>query len=127
MFDSPRADAAASRFLHGYQRFAFTTGPVLALCVLVVVAAAVLRRGAVRLRLDAALLAASVLVMLLVATSLSVFSYRYGLVAALLLPPAAAFAGTALLYPKPSPRRYAGVTNGADGRPSLWSAGPSGL
>jgi hypothetical protein len=68
--------------------------------VLVVLAALVLRRGALRLRLDAALLAFSVLAMLLVATSVSVFSYRYGLVAAILLPAAAALAGTALLEPR---------------------------
>jgi hypothetical protein len=99
MVDRPHTDVGVSRFLHVYQQFAFTSGPVLGICVIVVLAAVVLRRGALRLRLDAALLAGSVLVMLFTATSLSVFSYRYGLVAAILLPAAAALAGTALLEP----------------------------
>jgi hypothetical protein len=64
--------------------------------VLIVLVALVLRRGALRLRLDSALLVFAVLGMLLVAVSLSVFSYRYGLIAAVLLPAAAAMAATAL-------------------------------
>jgi hypothetical protein len=99
MVDRPRTNVGVSRFLHVYQQFASTSGQVLGICVIVVLAALVLRRGALRLRMDAALLAGSVVTMLLVATSLSAFSYRYSLVAAVLLPAAAALAGTALLQP----------------------------
>ena len=96
MVDEPHWNGAASKLLHIYQRFAFTSGQILAICVILVLVALALARGALRLRLDAALLAGSVVAMLLFATSLSVFSYRYGLIAAILLPPAAALAGTAL-------------------------------
>ncbi len=65
-------------------------------------AALVTRRGAARLRLDAALLATVVLVCLTVAQALSVFSYRYGFIAAVLLPPAAALAATALHAGRPA-------------------------
>jgi hypothetical protein len=97
MVGRPDTNVTASKTLHIYQRFAYTSGQILAICVLIVAIALVLRSGAVRLRLDAALLAGSVLVMLLFAVALSVFSYRYGLVAPILLPAAAAFAGAALL------------------------------
>jgi hypothetical protein len=97
MVGRPHTNVTASKTLHVYQRFAYTSGQILAICVLIVLVALALRRGAWRLRLDAALLAGSVLVMLLFATALSVFSYRYGLVAPILLPAAAAFAGAALL------------------------------
>jgi hypothetical protein len=97
MVDRPHTNVRASKTLHIYQRFAYTSGQILAICVLIVALALVLRRGALRLRVDAALVAGSVLVMLLFATALSVFSYRYGLVAPVLLPAAAAFAAAALL------------------------------
>jgi hypothetical protein len=83
--------AGVSRFLHQAQRFLYTPGPLLALCVLLAIAAAVLRR-----RADAALLAGLAVVALLVSQLLSVFSYRYGFGMALLLPPAGALAVTAL-------------------------------
>ena len=97
MTGEPTLHGGASRLLRYYQRVMFTSGQLLALCVLVVLAGLLMRRGAWRLRLDAAFLAASVLVLLLFATALSVFSYRYGLIAVVLLPAAAALAGTALL------------------------------
>jgi hypothetical protein len=97
MVGRPDTNVTASKTLSIYQRFAYTSGQILAICVLIVAVALALRRGALRLRLDAALLAGSVLVMLLFAVTLSVFSYRYGLVAPILLPAAAAFAGAALL------------------------------
>jgi hypothetical protein len=97
MVSHPRTNATASRLLRSYQRFAYTPGPLLAAFLLVVLVALVLRRGAWRLRLDAALLAAATLTALVVAAALSVFSYRYGLIAAVLLAPAAALAGAALL------------------------------
>jgi 4-amino-4-deoxy-L-arabinose transferase-like glycosyltransferase len=97
MVDRPHTNAGASKLLHVYQLFAFTSGQILGVCVIVVLVALILRRGPLRLRLDAALLGCSVLLMLLVATALSVFSYRYGLVAVMLLPAAAALAATAML------------------------------
>ena len=101
--DAARSPSASSKALHDYQRVGYTWGPLLAACLLLVVAALVTRRGALRLRLDAALLAALTLVALAVPQALSVFSYRYGLVAALLLPPAAALAITALRAPRALP------------------------
>ena len=97
MVGEPATNVSISRALHDYQRIAYTWGPLLAACVLVVVAALVLRRGDLRLRLDAALLAAMALTALLVSQALSLFSYRYGLILPILLPPAAALAGAALL------------------------------
>jgi hypothetical protein len=70
---------------------------VLALCLLVVLAGLLRRRGAWRLRLDATLLAAATLTALIVAGALSLFSYRYGLTAVILLPVAGALAGASLL------------------------------
>jgi hypothetical protein len=97
---TPRFDLTAARLMHGYQRVGYTWGPLLALCLLLVLAALVARRGPPRLRLDAALLAAMTLVALTVPQALSQFSYRYGFVAALLLPPAAVLAATALRSPR---------------------------
>jgi hypothetical protein len=93
----PRLDPPVSRVLRDYQRVAYTYGPLLAVCALLVVVALALRRGPWRLRLDAALLAGVALAALLVSQALSLFSYRYGLIGAVLLPPAAAIAGAALL------------------------------
>ncbi len=109
--EAPRLDPGASRLLHDYQRVAYTHGPLLGLCLLVVVAALVMRRGAWRLRLDAALLAALVLAALTIAQALSVFSYRYGLIAAVLLPVAAALGATALAPPQRA-RRSGGAARG---------------
>ena len=97
MVSGPRVDGGASRALRTYQRYVFTQGPILAVCLLLVIVALLLRRGDPRLRLDAALLAAATLVALLTAAAASVFSYRYGLTAVVLLPPAAALAGASLL------------------------------
>jgi hypothetical protein len=107
MAGEPHTNPAVSRLLHDYQRWAFVTGPALAACLIVVLAAFVMRRGAWRLRLDAALIAAAVVTSLLVANAITMFSYRYGLTATILLPVAAALAGSALLEPKK--RRTAGI------------------
>ncbi len=96
MADGYRFAPGVSRLLHGAQRYLYTHGPLLALCLLLVGVALVRRAGEPRLRGDAALLAALALVALFVSQLLSVFSYRYGFGAALLLPPAAALAVTAL-------------------------------
>jgi uncharacterized membrane protein YoaK (UPF0700 family) len=93
----PRLNPGVSRVLHDYQRVVYTYGPLLAAFVLAVLAALVTRRGSLRLRLDAALVAALVLAALTVAQALSVFSYRYGLIAVLYLPIAAGLGVTALL------------------------------
>jgi hypothetical protein len=85
---APRTNATASRWLHDYQSVVSSSGQVLSLCLLVVLAALIRRR----LRLDAALLAASALTLLLVASALSLFDYRYELGAVILLPAAAALA-----------------------------------
>jgi hypothetical protein len=93
----PHVNTTASAILHDYQIVAYSSGQVLAPCLLLVLAALGLRRGSRRLRLDAALLAATVLTALLVASALSLFDYRYGLGATILLPAAAGLAVTALL------------------------------
>jgi hypothetical protein len=93
----PRLNPGVSRALHDYQKVVYTYGPLLALCVIAVLAALVTRRGTWRLRLDATLVAALVLAALTIAQALSVFSYRYGLIAALFLPIAAGLAVTGLL------------------------------
>jgi hypothetical protein len=98
MVDQPHTNVPASRFLHHYQRFFYTSGQLLAAC-LVLVLLALFRRapGSFRLRLDATLLPASALTALIVASALSIFDFRYGLVAVILLPVAGALAGAALL------------------------------
>jgi hypothetical protein len=93
MVGRPHTNAGASRFLHDYQRWVFLTGPAFAVCLIIVLVALVLRRGAWRLRLDAAFIAAAVVASLIVVVAVSMFSYRYGLTAVLLLPAAAALAG----------------------------------
>jgi hypothetical protein len=85
---TPRTNATASRWLHDYQSVVSSSGQVLSLCLLVVLVALIRRR----LRLDAALLAASALALLLIASALSLFDYRYELGAVILLPAAAALA-----------------------------------
>jgi hypothetical protein len=97
MVSDPKVNATASRALRGYQRYFYTSGQILAACLLVVIVALLRRRGDWRLRLDGALLASATLVALLTAAAASVFSYRYGLTAVVLLPPAAALAGASLL------------------------------
>ena len=99
MVTRPSLHPAASRLMHDYQRVAYTWGPLLAAGLLVVLAALVTRRGAWRLRLDAALLAAITLLAMTVSQALSVFSYRYVMIACFGLPVAAALAVAALRSP----------------------------
>lgn len=96
MVAAPHVRVGASRALHDYQRVGYTWGPLLAACLLLAVVALAARRGAWRLRLDAGFLAALTLAALFVSQALSVFSYRYGLIAIFLLPAAAALGWTAL-------------------------------
>lgn len=92
-----RVNAAASGVLHWLQLHVYTPGPLFAVCVLLVLAALLMRAGDARLRADAALPCAAALAALLVSQALSVFSYRYGLGLIILLPVAGALAATALL------------------------------
>jgi hypothetical protein len=112
MVSRPRTDPAASALLHGYQTVFYSSGQVLTPCLLIVLAALLLRRGSARVRADAALLAALAVTSLLVASALSLFDYRYELTAVILLPPAAALAVVAFrprcrncASPTASPRR----------------------
>ena len=94
---NPSVHVLPSRLLHELQRFVFTPGPLLAALLLLVLVALLWRpRREWRLRLEAALLAACVLSALVFASMVSIFDYRYGLLAVILLPPAGAMAGTAL-------------------------------
>lgn len=96
MVGTSRVVPGVSSFLRDLQLRVFTPGPLLAVCLLLVLAALLLRRGTLRLRADAALLAATALGAVLLSQALSVFSYRYGMTLIVLLPPAAALAVTAL-------------------------------
>jgi hypothetical protein len=98
MVGRPRLNVQASRFLHYYQRYVYTSGQVLAASLLIVLIALIRRLpGTFRLRLDATLLAVSAVTTLVVASALSIFDFRYGLLAVLLLPVSAALAGSSLL------------------------------
>lgn len=96
MVGRPIVRPALSKALHYYQSVFYTSGVLLAACVILVAVALALRRGARRLRLDAALLAGTALVALAVTAALSLFDYRYGLPAVVLLPAAGALAWTSL-------------------------------
>jgi hypothetical protein len=100
LVSQPHTNAGVSRLLGTYQRYGYTQGPLLAVCVVLVLVALFRRGRDWRLRIDAALLATATLAALFVAAALSVFSYRYVLTAVVLLPPAAALALTALLPPR---------------------------
>jgi hypothetical protein len=94
---SPSVHVRPSRLLHDLQRFAYTPGPLLGILLVIVLAGLAWRpRRHWLLRLDAALLAACVLSALVFTSMLSIFDYRYGLIAVIFLPPAGAMAGTAL-------------------------------
>jgi hypothetical protein len=109
MVAHPRTNARASRLLRHYQRYVYTQGPLLAVCVVLAVVALFRRGRDWRLRIDAALLAAATLAALFVAAALSVFSYRYVLPAVVLLPPAGALGLAALLGRRlDAPRRHDG-------------------
>ena len=87
MVSRPRTSPGASAVLHAYQTVFYSSGQVLTPCLLIVLAALILRRGSSRLRADAALLAALAVTSLLVASALSLFDYRYELAAVILLRP----------------------------------------
>jgi 4-amino-4-deoxy-L-arabinose transferase-like glycosyltransferase len=95
------ADRGADRFLHDYQRFGYTPGPFLALCAVAVVIAAFRRRVPWRDRLDALFLGAAGVGLIVFAIATSLFDYRYGLPALVLLPAAGAMAYTQLRVRSP--------------------------
>ena len=93
----PRMSVAASRFLHYYARYFYTSGQIFAISVaLVLIGALWPPRRNWRTRLDAALLASCVIASLVLVSALSIFDYRYALIAIVFLPPAAALALTGL-------------------------------
>jgi Dolichyl-phosphate-mannose-protein mannosyltransferase len=101
MVDRPSVNVQASRFLHYYQRVFYTSGQVLAACVLLVLAALVRRApGRFRLRLDATVVAACAVTALIVASALSIFDFRYSLLGVVLLPTAGGLALSSLLGEK---------------------------
>lgn len=96
------------KLLHGYQRYGgITPGPILAICLLLLVAALLApllarrrglprREGAWRLRWDALLLGGAGLGLLIMAITSSQFDIRYGVPVLVLIPPAGALAWTSL-------------------------------
>jgi hypothetical protein len=78
--------------LRSYQRVAYTPGPVLGLCVVAGLAALVVPGGAVRDRLDPALLATLGVALVAVPAATASFDYRYLLPTLVVLPAAAALA-----------------------------------
>jgi hypothetical protein len=117
-FDQGRVDPqtipALQTFLRGYQKIFFTPGPILALGILLPLIAWARRRGSWRLRLDALLLAAFGLAMLVVPSFTACFDYRYALPTLVLLVPAAALGLLALDLPKVGRDAEADDPGGAD-------------
>ena len=93
----PATSVTASRFLHYYARYFYTSGQIFAICVALVLVAALWRPWLNwRPRLDAGLLATCVVGSLALVSALSIFDYRYALIAVVFLPAAAALAVTGL-------------------------------
>lgn len=91
----PATSPALDRFLRGYQRFAFTPGPLLAACALIalsVVFVKVRARARRRLRSDTQLFLWTALLILGVSAASSLFDYRYLLPVLPLLPVAGVLA-----------------------------------
>jgi 4-amino-4-deoxy-L-arabinose transferase-like glycosyltransferase len=78
--------------LRSYQRYFYTPGPLLGVCVLVGLGALVLRRRGWRDRLDPALLALIGLTLMVGPAATASFDFRYVLPTLAVLPPAAALA-----------------------------------
>jgi hypothetical protein len=95
--DPPHMNAGLARFLHGYQRFGYTPGPILGLAMLAGLLAA-LGIGRARrsgLRSACFLFSVTAAALLLSSVAVSQFSWRYQIPQLVLLPPAAALAWTA--------------------------------
>ncbi len=93
------ASSTLAAFLRGYQRFAYTPGTVLGICLVAGLAAAAglgrARRSS--LRLPALLFAGLGLSLLIATVATTIFNWRYHLPQLVLLPPAGAAGLTALL------------------------------
>ncbi len=107
---SPQLWRAGQSWLAGYQRVAFTPGPVLAGCLVLSAAAGVgrLPAGLRRLRWDALFLTGTGAGLLLVTSLTAVFQYRY-LLPVLVLLPAGGALGMELLVRRAQPARAAAV------------------
>jgi hypothetical protein len=121
---APQLCRAGQSRLAGYQRVAFTPGPVLAACLVLSVAAGVgrLPAGLRRLRWDALFLTGSGAGLLLVTALSAVFQYRY-LLPVLVLLPAGGALGMELLVRRAQPARGAA----AGSRPGRSVAQPAAL
>jgi hypothetical protein len=98
---APGTHGYSPRLVHdlaAYQRFGYTPGPVLGVCLVAGFGALFLRRRSWRDRLDPALLAAVGLACLVGPAATASFDYRYLLPALVVLPPAAALATRRLSF-----------------------------
>jgi len=86
----PTLNPQLAAFLHHYQRWAYTPGPVMAMCLLIALAGLIRSAQGSRRQLAAALLAALGVMVVLGAVSTVQFTWRYMLPSLALLPPAAA-------------------------------------
>jgi hypothetical protein len=92
----PELNPQLAMFLHRYQRWAYTPGPVMAMCLLIVLAGLIRSAKVSRRQVAAALLAALGVIVVLGAVATVQFTWRYMLPSLALLPPAAALsAGSA--------------------------------
>jgi len=121
---APQLWRAGQSWLVGYQRVAFTPGPVLAACLVLSVAAGAGRvpAGLRRLRWDALFLTGSGAGLLLATALSAVFQYRY-LLPVLVLLPAGGALGLELLVRRAQPARGAA----AGSRPSRSAEQPAAL
>jgi p-aminobenzoyl-glutamate transporter AbgT len=110
-------DGGLARFLHGYQRFGYTPGPLLGLALLAGLAGA-LGVGRARrsgLRSACFLFAVTAAALLVSSVAVSQFSWRYQIPQLVLLPPAAALAWTALRGRPPLATAAAAPTGDSSG------------
>jgi hypothetical protein len=117
--DAPgRSRPSLGRFLRGYQRFGFTWGPVLVIGMIAGLLAA-LGIGRARgsgLRTAAFLFAATAFVTFGSTVAANTFTWRYQILLAILLPPAAALGLTALLRPHSGEREAPEPASGGTDR-----------
>jgi hypothetical protein len=102
----PRLNRPLAEVLHGYQRFGYTPGPLLAAAVVLAVVGALAYRSREQLqvRWGAVLLAVCGVVMLAGSVATAVFDYRYMLPALVVVPPAGVL-GITLLEQRARERR----------------------
>ena len=123
---TPRLNRPLAELLHGYQRFGYTPGPLLALAVVLAVAGALAHRSReqLHLRWAAVLLAVCGVGMVVGAAATAPFDYRYLLPSLVIMPPAGVL-GATLLEQRARPRRG---RPGADepARPTVGAGRPAG-